>query len=72
MNIRNLFSQEGVGVKYADGICANFFKSPDLKATGIVAILLSRDGFKCDPEVSFQTILRKVSSEAVARRCSLK
>ena len=54
MNIRNLFSQEGVGVKYTDGIYVNFFKSPDLKTTGIVPILLSRDGFKCDPEVSFQ------------------
>ena len=51
-------SQESVGVKYIDSICTNIF--------------LSRDGFKCDPETKFQTILRKASSEAAVRRCSLK
>ena len=51
-------SQESVGVKYIDSICTN--------------IILSRDGFKCDPETKFQTILRKASSEAAVRRCSLK
>ena len=44
-----------------------FFKGSDLKATGIFVILLSRDGFKCNPETRFQTILRKVSSEAAVR-----
>ena len=44
-----------------------FFKGSDLKATGIFVILLSRDGFKCNPETRFQIILRKVSSEAAVR-----
>ena len=48
------------------------FKALNLKATGIFVILLSWDGFKCDPETKFQTILRKVSSEAAVYRCSLK
>ena len=49
-----------------------YFKGSDLKATGIFVILLSRDGFKCNPETRFQTILRKVSSEEAVRRFSLK
>ena len=48
MNIGNLGLQESVGVKYIDGICANFFKSSDLKASSIFVILLTRDCFKCD------------------------
>ena len=49
-----------------------FLKSSDLKSTGIFVILLSRDGFKWDPETNFQTMLRKSSAEAAVRRCSLK
>ena len=51
MNIQNLGSQESIGVKYIDSICAKFC----LKATGVF-ILLSQDGFKYDQETKFQTI----------------
>ena len=34
----------------------NFVWSFGLKATGIFVILLSQDGFKCDPETKFQKI----------------
>ena len=53
MNLQNLGFQESVGFKYIDG--SKF----GLKATGIFVILLSRDGFKCDPETKFQTITSK-------------
>ena len=56
MNIRNLDSQESVEVKYIDDICAKYCLKLGVKATGIFVILLSQDGFKCDPETKFQTI----------------
>ena len=52
MNIQNLGSQESIGAKYINSICAKFC----LKATGVFIILLSQDGFKCDQETKFQTI----------------
>ena len=55
MNIQNLGSQESVGVKYIEGICVEFCLRSDLEKTHILVILLSRDGFKWDPETKFQT-----------------
>ena len=55
INIQNLGLQESVGVKCTDGIYTKFVESSGLKATGVLVILLSQDGFKCDPETNFQT-----------------
>ena len=33
-----------------------FFENFGLKAIGIFVILLSQDGFKCNPETNFHTI----------------
>ena len=43
-----------------------------MKPVGIFVILLSQDGFECNPETKFQIILRKASSEAAVCRCYLK
>ena len=56
MNIQNLGSQESKGVKYICNTCTKFCLKPGLKSTAIFVILLSQDGFKCDPETKFQTI----------------
>ena len=56
MNIRKIGSQERVGVKYIDGICAKFCLKLGFEAAGIFVTLLSQDGFKCDPETKFLTI----------------
>ena len=48
----------------------NLFKF--VKVTGILVILLSGDGFKCDPETKLKQSLCKVNSKAAIRRCSSK
>ena len=77
MNIRQLGSQESIGRKKVDNICAQFCLKlwnflVLFKATGIFVILLSRDRFKCNLETKFQQSLRKASLEAAVQRCSSK
>ena len=55
MNIQNLGSQESTGVKYIDGICTKFCCKLCLEGTGIFSVLLSQDGFVCNPETKFET-----------------
>ena len=51
--IRNLSSKESTGFKYKDNICIKCA----LKATGIIVILPSQDGFESNcPETKFQLI----------------
>ena len=54
MNIRNLGWQESGGVKYIDHICAKVCLK--LWFESIYVMLLSWDGFKCDPATKFKTI----------------
>ena len=54
MNIRNLGWQESIGVKYIDHICAKVCLK--LWFESIYVMLLSWDGFKCDPATKFKTI----------------
>ena len=71
MNIWNLVSQESIGVRYIDGICAKFCLKLWFGSNWYFAVLLKQDGFKCDPEISKQP-LHKVSPEAAVCRCSSK
>ena len=56
MNIRNLGSQESVGVKYIDGICTKICLKIWFESDWYFVILLSQDGFKWNRETNFQTI----------------
>ena len=57
MNIQNLGSHESVGVNYIDGTYAELCEKFWFESIGYTfPILLSRDGFKCDPETKFQTV----------------
>ena len=43
-------------VKYIDGICAKLCLKLWFESDWYFVILLSQDGFKCDPETNFLTI----------------
>ena len=48
MNTRNLGPKESVAVKFKESKCAEFCLKLCLKATGVLAKLLSQDGFESD------------------------
>ena len=57
MDIQNMRSKESVGVKFKDGICAEFYLKLWFEIDWYFLILLSQHGFESDcPETRFQII----------------
>ena len=71
MNMQNLGSQESVGIKYVDGIYAEFclklWSESDCYFCNITELVLN-----AIQKQSSKQSLHKVSSEAALRRCSSK
>ena len=55
MNVRNLGSQESIGVKYTDGTCHKFCLKLRFESDWHFCNITEND-FKCAPEIKFQTI----------------
>ena len=64
MNMRNLGSEESIGIKFKNDIYGKFC----LETTGIFVILLIQDGFASNcPETKFQSLSEASLKEQLSR-----
>ena len=66
--MRNLGSKETLGLKFKDGVCAEFYLKLWFESNFV--ILLRQDGFESNfPKTKFQTITCLTQFEKVAIHC---